>query len=57
MARRAGRAAIFPALNGFTGLAYKGLTPGCFGFDWKGSPIDPLLRLVTTECDDDSNAE
>ena len=48
--------ASFPALNGFTPPAFKSLSPGCFGFDWTGSPVDPLLRLVTTECDDVSNS-
>jgi hypothetical protein len=46
----------FPGLPGITAPTFKALSPGCFGFDWSGTPIEPLLSLVTTECGDASAA-
>ena len=48
--------ASFPGLGAITGLAYKELTPGCFGFDWQSSPVDSLFSLVSTEFADSSGA-
>ena len=41
-----------PALNGVSNAKFRTLGPGCFGFDWDGSPANPLLQLVTTELSD-----
>ncbi len=47
---------VFDGLNNLPNLSYKGLGPGCFGFDWKNCPATPLLRLVSTELNDPTSA-